>query len=349
MKKKALCVFILIFWMLVAVTMISMRVEKIMIPQVVTTGARNDRGASGGVLPLDALFVDDTGMHLYTTYEGTGWEAGERAREQDPSSYEVDFEAEKIKVEYSWGVVYIQYASKPIREGELVNVNKTGECVPDHWLAVFPEGTPEIGPLSEGVSIEERNGQAVQFSVEKAQEPYMDGRAKSMIPELREARVYSFSQMGLFLESLTAVGLVFAMLLAAVTLWLGSCFMAREAGKNWVPLLVNGFLALTLLVCLPLALGAVNLPSSMLPREQITDFGYFIRQYQEFFNALKSFSPGSSTISMPESEAGQAIVAYKNGIIMRPLLIMGVGIALPAALIVVERAVLQIRRRPRIK
>ena len=344
MKKKALCAFALVFWMLAAAAMISMRVEEMMIPQVVTTGAQQDRG---GVLPLDVLFFDDGGTHLYSTYEGTGWEAGERVAEEDFSSYEINPERGEVRVGNAWGKFYIRYASKPLRKGELVEVRKESGRAPDHWLAVFPEGVPEIGPLHEEVSVEEQSGQAVQFYVENAQEPYMDGRAKSLIPQIEEAHVYSFSQMELFLENLPRVGLVFAVLLAAVTLWLGSCLMAREARKNRISLVVNEILGLLLLAALPLALGAIDLPSSLMPREQITDFGHFVGEYQEFFGALKSFAAENPAVSMPNSEAGQAIVAYKNGIILRPFLMMGAGVALPLALLLAERAVLRIRRRPK--
>ena len=82
MKKKALLIFTLIFWLVGACTFLSMKVEQEMIPQV--TSMEPDRGAGWDkdpTLPADCIIEDENGQHVYSIYEGTGWEAGTRAAE----------------------------------------------------------------------------------------------------------------------------------------------------------------------------------------------------------------------------------------------------------------------------
>lgn len=353
MKKKALFIFILIFWMLVACTMLSVKVEEQMIPQVTTVEASQSYSSdSKPELPLDCLLFDDYGMHLYSTYEGSGWEAGTRVKEEEPGSYELREDA--VILTNSWGGTFIQYASKPLKPGELVEVKRGGDQIEDYWLGVFSEEKPAFDSLPKGVALEEESAGAVLLSVAKAQQPYMDGRAKSVAPALYSARVYSFSEMRMFLDALPQVGLAAAVILAAVTLWACSCFMAKDVKKHWVGLTVSAAAGLLLLVGLYFVLQAVELPSSMLPRERITDIGYFYQEYSEFFNTLKSFAPPASASgylepSLPKTAAAKEIINYKNTIILRPFLLMALGVALPLLLRFVEWAVLYKRSLPKIK
>ena len=71
MKRRVLCIFVLILWGLVFCTMLSVRIEQLMIPEVVLTQA--DESEPSPHIALDSLFFDDTGMHLYRPREGTGW------------------------------------------------------------------------------------------------------------------------------------------------------------------------------------------------------------------------------------------------------------------------------------
>ena len=52
----------------------------------------------------------------------------------------------------------------------------------------------------------------------------------------------------------------------------------------------NLALGLLLLVCVPIVLDSVDLPSSLLPRERITDFGAITGAMDQFFGALKGFA-----------------------------------------------------------
>lgn len=82
-KQKALWVFTLVFWLVAACTLFSIKNQEQMTPQVTTTQAETSYSAnSPAKLPLDCLQIDsEGGIHLYEVCEGAGWEAGTRVRE----------------------------------------------------------------------------------------------------------------------------------------------------------------------------------------------------------------------------------------------------------------------------
>ena len=111
---------------------------------------------------------------------------------------------------------------------------------------------------------------------------------------------------------------------------------------------------LVLLACVPLVLQSIDLPSSLLPRLHITDFGYYAQEMEEFFGSLLTFAPEASAQgylapNLPQSQVGQAIIQQRNITIARPFLYGAGGLALGALTALGEYCVLKVRRRPRIK
>lgn len=354
MKRKAILVFTLVFWLLGACTFLSVKAEQEMIPQVVSVQAQQEMGMSGAVLPGDCLIEDGNGPHLYRICQGTGWEEGTRAAEERGW---VPLE-DRLILDSAWGD-FVHYSSKPLREGELIEVVRGREKAPDRWLAVFPEGlAPELDwdrrELPGGVSAEEWNGHAVQLLVEEGEEPFMAGRAKSLVPELRGASVYSFNDMYKLLDSFTALGLLLGILMAALVLWGASWGFSRRARRSRWVLCLNLALGLVLLLCVPLVLDSMDLPSSLLPRERITDFGAMAREMDEFFGALRGFAPPASdtgplAAALPRSEAGQAIIMTRNNVLARPWLYAFLGAACGGLAALIEKVVLWQVNRPRLR
>lgn len=138
MKRRVLCIFVLILWGLVFCTMLSVRIEQLMIPEVVLTQA--DENEPSPHIALDSLFFDDTGMHLYRPREGTGWETGTRIYEEEINNYSVGENQLDLKFFGS----YVRYASKPLRSGDEISIKSDLENRDDTWLAIFPEGIPQL-------------------------------------------------------------------------------------------------------------------------------------------------------------------------------------------------------------
>lgn len=93
MKRKVVCVGILVFWGLVVCTILSVRIEEQMTIQAVKAEAKEEKiepGYSRLTIPADALIQDENGTHLYYAETGDGWEEGNRVVERDPYAYSVE-------------------------------------------------------------------------------------------------------------------------------------------------------------------------------------------------------------------------------------------------------------------
>ena len=199
MKRRVLCIFVLILWGLVFCTMLSVRIEQLMIPEVVLTQA--DESEPSPHIALDSLFFDDTGMHLYRPREGTGWETGTRIYEEEINNYSVGENQLDLKFFGS----YVRYASKPLRSGDEISIKSDLENRDDTWLAIFPEGIPQLsGALTPTAEAEN----ALLFNVTDTPQPFMADRAKSTILPVTElanenaGSFYSLSDVKSFLSQL---------------------------------------------------------------------------------------------------------------------------------------------------
>jgi len=230
--------------------------------------------------------IDENRMHLYMIYEGTGWEAGTRVQEVQGLSMD---ENNVLLDNGGWGE-YVQYASKTLTDGELVEVIRGGGKVPDLWLAVFPEKAPELSDLGTGYEVVAHHENAVLLSVESDTEPFMEGRTKSNIPALAEARVYSLNDMEKFLDNFVCSGLLLAIFIIVLTLW-GYAWYENHHEKKYPRLWPMSLgIGLVLIGCIAAILHFVSLPSSLLLPDHITDLGYFFHEFEQFFQALSLFA-----------------------------------------------------------
>lgn len=287
MKRRVLCIFVLILWGLVFCTMLSVRIEQLMIPEVVLTQA--DESEPSPHIALDSLFFDDTGMHLYRPREGTGWETGTRIYEEDINNYSVG--AEQLDLKFFGS--YVRYASKPLRSGDEISVKSDLENKDDTWLAIFPEGIPQ---LSDTLTPTAKAENTLLFNVTDTPQPFMTDRAKSTILPVTElanenaGSFYSLSDVKSFLSQLPLLAALLALSLFVLILWIYSFILSRKAKENRAKLLIHGVLGILALLAVPLILQHIALPSSLLPQYRITDIAYYSKEFTSIFRNLAALS-----------------------------------------------------------
>lgn len=333
MKKKVICVFSLILWALAACTLLSLRIEELMITKAAvcepgSQGMFSQQSEPG--LSLDCLFFDETGMHLYAATEGSGWESGTRVTEIPQSYYSVGVDS--IDISY-YGKV-IRYASKPPQNGGVAEIQKMPKKLDDTWLAVFPDGVPDLGELPDSLSIQKKLDTALLLSAVSAEQPFMADRAKSMlsVPEQggeTAASYYSLLDMEAFVRELPKVSLLFVLLILPLFLWTYSCFLAKDPRKNRFLLLANAGLGAFLLIGVALLLHWIDLPSSLLPQSNIFSFSHYGKEFAELFAALEAFSTAGE-------QTAAAALQNANSALMSSLAVLLGGVLLGAALVVLE-------------
>lgn len=309
MKIKSLLLFALLFWLLGVCTVLSGKIQEEMTPQVTTIQASPQQISdpnSKMKLPLGCLQEDENGMHLYRLSEGSGWEAGTFVEEVQ--GYLVTEDALLLETA---GGQYVRYTSKPLAPGEPVEAAQNEAPAPDRWLAVFPGDVPELGPLPPGVALEEKQGNAVLLAVDLGSSPFMEGQAKSLLPPLAQAKIYSFAEMERFLGNGICGGLLLGAFLMGLALWGYAWYQGKDLKKYCGCMAANLLLGGALLGGMALILSSVDLPSSLLPQQYITDFTCYQQEFQEFFGALKLFSqdPGSASGAAVSEMLSQRVYA----------------------------------------
>ena len=344
MKRRVICIFTLIFWMITLSTVLSIRIEQLMTPTISLVEAEDGAGDISEI-PADALTYDDMGMHLYRTREGSGWEKGIRVYEEDMSRFTI--QGDKLQMEY--GGTYIRYATRTLRVGEVVQKAEAFQYADDQWVAIYPEGIPSFTLTDTDASVETQTETAMVISVPEANVPFMEDRARSQINIEKDefyyyqaptSTVYSLNDLKQFMDSMILLGILAAGVIFTVILWAWSFWLSREYVKRKKLLLINGGAAVVLLALVPLLLHFTNLPSSMLPQYHITDFAHYSAEFSELFSVLRMLAENGSA-------AAEAAIRYADVRTTLFFVILGIGVLLGIAVIIVEALFSKERKKGR--
>ncbi len=345
MKKKTLCAFALIVWFLLFSTFFSLWVEQTMTPWVSATQGRASQDSMKEHLPLDCLTRDEDGVPvLYQTFEGTGWEEGVRVTLFDPQNYQVT--PEKIELEFGTAAPVVRYSSKPLHLGELIHIIETPQSRADALLVICPEGVPPLKEdAPETYRVVEQTDTALLVACEEASVPFLPKEADSALfetdPFLNENRqAYSLTELQEFTGSLRLLALVCGLVLMTLILWAFSCFLVKDAKRNRKLLIVNGGIALAALAAIPFLLHGTKLPSSLLPRTVIVDFGHYSGELSQIFDALKGFGGEGGQVARQAADRAGQMLFLSLGIALA-------GIAAGVMIILLEKAALRAKRKPK--
>ena len=312
MKRISFCTFALLFWLIAFSTLFSIRVEQWMTPVVTVTGANKD-----DELPLNCLqWEDETIPHLFRLEEGTEWSPGTRAKEYSAANYAIM--PENLLLDFSYGMEFIQFSTKEVEEGGLVEEQsgKT-EPLPD-WFLVFQEEDSEP-------SLRE---------MDQVDQPFMENRE---ISKLEADRIYSMNELTGFFGALLLLSIIPAEFFFLLGLWSASLRLAKAPPKNRNILGVNILIALLLLGSVPLLLNAVTPAQSLLPHDVIVEIGHYTHEFSEIFPALQRFAAeGDAT--------ADAILSQTSIYLWASLGILLAGIGLGVGVFFLETA-----RKPRKK
>lgn len=303
MKKYTVCAFALILWVLIACTFLSVRIEEQMTAKVVVLTQNQISRVSNGVrIPADCLFYDSEGIHLFRVQAVNNvLQNGLRVEEVDETAYGPDpRKADSLNVSFSVGEQVIRYSSKPLQAGVPVAVLSVSERTDDIYLVSYPGGVPALKPLRGNMAVVEQGENTLLLSVQNVPLPFMEDRAAGTISEIEdltdyegargvngaEKRIYSLGAVEQFIQILPVLAVLLVMLLIPVALWVYSCFLLRDMRKNSLLLRVNAVAAVLSLLGLLPVLGAVDLPSSLLPSASILDFRYYADEFEQIFGVL---------------------------------------------------------------
>ena len=312
MRKKALCFFTFVLYVLAACTVLSHWIEETMMTRV-ELGPVNTKAAHTFVLrelPERALFRDETGLHLYEVYDGTGWESGKRIREVTGWTTQGDG---TVYVPGYPDTAYVFSATRQPRAGEEVSLLESQERGDDTYLLIFGGELPKDAQLPlEAVGFEVK-GNAALMEMRSFPVPFMEQRAKtaSELTGFAE-RIFSMGDTEQFLNQLPRIAGGAAVLLAGLVFLIAAWRMPKAGLLRCV----NG--ALAALCLLPGTLSKILLPGSLLPEENVFALSHYCTALDTVFNGLAAFPDAFQALAQVRDTAFSA-----SG----RVLLLGAGIA----------------------
>ncbi len=338
MKKKALCAFSLILYVLVTFTFLSLKIEEEMITLVQVREIDPKKYSGSTVeMPMKVLFQDRDRFLLFEVIDGAGWESGLRIREVPRSTWTFAFEEGLVKIPGGDNYRrFVQSASRQPTPGERTKILPSRpERADDRYLAVYDLEIPEVLELPSAMEVAARSDSALLLNAVNMTVPFLEHQTKGMAVHTDMAkRIYSLTDVTLFLENLPLIVLLACALLAPLPIWLLSCLLAGSAHKNRRFLLLNTAVVIGLLFAAIAIMGRIDLPSSLLPPVNIFSFDYYKAEFSQIFSALDGLG-----------NVAPDITALAGTIPQRARHAAAAGLGLTAAFLLAEALALLLRAR----
>lgn len=331
MKRRVLCVFSLIAYLLCACTILSRKIEGEMMVEVQSETRNTKESGSSTAVNISAVFSDGEENHLYQIVDGTGWETGLRVRELPRSQWALGNAGSRLYADISGGEDYrlILSASRQPTEGEKVRIVDAFETVADQYLAVYPNGVPEPPELPLHLTEIGRSETALLLECPDGKLPFLPQTVKTSSATTDMAqRIFSLTEAERFLAALPSVAAVVPTMIFGLLLWGFSCCLSVHAEKYKGLLWLNAALAAGSLGVLAYLLGQFDLPASLLPADNIFQWQYYCEEFNTLLRALRSMGMENHPLfSQQETMTANAMAVIRKGILAPVPVILAEGLA----------------------
>ena len=313
--KRAVSISMLIGYLLIVCTFLSLKIENTMIIHAVT---HQLNAVTENTVSDSALFSDDNGKHLYYVEEGIGWDDGLRAKEfeEDLYSHNLGTRTVDLSMYYDWNV--IMTASRQPQTGEKIEVIENRSTERDRYLLIYPNGTPSnLSNITEAKLIAISDN-AVVVEVENACTPFLEHEAKSILAPYQQQgwRVYSLNCVEQFADCLPTLALALVLLLIPLISLVLSCIMRHlQATVLWI----NAGMSFVLMAIAFYFIFPITLPNSLLPANQVFDWNHYSTQSSEICIALRQLEL-TDTLTLLENTSNTAMWTVFIGVAIATLL-----------------------------
>ena len=314
-KRGFIFALLLVSTVLVECTILSGYISRQMTIEVTTAAGTYDSEFAATRLPLSAFRQEGEETVLYVMEEGSGLTPGLRVKQ---------IPADLFHQDQSYGYTtadaaadYVIDAARPLYDGAAVEKLSAASPAADTYLMWAPEG---MELALEGESSQGADGMFWLLPQEAASQPFVADRGLDALAgsEGRTAcRLFSFQELSAFSAALPWLAFAAVLVLASLVLCILFCLLRGKLPDQKYAAAFGGGCVL-LWGGLFLLLGQLELPSSVLPQENIFDLWHY-RQYLTMAReGLKAFSADSTCAQL---------LSYMDGCQRAAVLVFGIGTA----------------------
>lgn len=271
MKRRVLCVFLLILYLLVVCTMLSAKIAEEM-STLVKVEKRTSSRQTGRSMTINirAVYTDPEGDHLYEVRDGEGWNTG--LRTYDVSGFGINMVDGVATLYGPRDYVFVRAASRQPRDGELAIVVEEFETGKDTYLYYYKHGIPEEWDLPPYLKVIAQSENSLLTENTEGTFPFLPHLAKTWTITTDMAdRVFSLSEVCQFLRELPKATLAFTLLGMGLLLLLISFLLLDDRKLLYGNIATIG----TMTGLFGLVLSKIDLPASLLPSSNILDLEYY--------------------------------------------------------------------------
>lgn len=294
MKRKVLCIFSIVAYLLLFCTCLAPTVEREM-ATLADVKVIKAKTTTNSTLPAYAAQWGET-EGLFHIVEGSGWSTGSRVEKIPFQYYAMSFS--HIILHPGTPYDLILSASRAPKEGDRVEPVEAKESPGEKLILFCPEGILAVSPLQNNFTVLQQGEKTILLDTMSIKMPYFEHRMKNALEDRITAeglRIYSYSDAKSFLSQLPLVAVLGALLLFGVTVWAGTCRMTKKQQPGWLLWGHVGILGLSLFL-VPLVGKAVDLPASLMPGESILDIAHYGAEFSNIFAAMADV--GDSSLQM---------------------------------------------------
>lgn len=343
MKRKVVCVFSLVLFLIAFCTILSPWVSREMQTQVEVKKITGNVTLRNPNVAGSAIRFQETDDILFQIVEGEGWQSGSRVQEVSRWSYQNQHSHVSINAGTKLDVI-LSASRQPVA-GQAVEVVEEFTEGEDTFLIVWDKDSlffhtsyPSSFKWIAG------NETTILASFHKAKFPYFEHRYLNTVKDLvapttnitidpdtgelteekataPDVSIFSMTETGQFLESLPYVAGIGMLLIFGIFLWVYGCILSR---KGWKKPLRNVCLGAAALGGLHILLGCIDLPATMLPQKSILDISHYVEKLSLIRRELAAIESTILDDAFATAARGCALVA-------------GIGIAAVAAILLLDR------------
>lgn len=264
MRKKKLHFFLGIFLVLILCTIFSESIQRQMTIQILVSKTSNLMNETELITYTKEILSDGK---LYETEKGSQWDDRLRASVVPSEFYEI--KEDELVLSPNISTDLILYRTRELSPGTIVEKTSVRAVDEEMYLILMEEKEPELR-IAEG------------------KEPFMENLQKVELKLSSEGKIYSILEVEQFFEQFPLLAVLMLFMAMILALWL---YGWKVGGKGLlvVYLMIGG-----LLWGVHWMIGVIELPSSLLPMENIFEWSHYKVEFGEILRALEQIESETS-------------------------------------------------------
>lgn len=304
MKRRIYGACAFVFYLLAVCLALSGKIDNEMSTEVVIRPVEVTERYTDGIYILSPYCIyivqDSTNTGYFAVYElveGSDWQQGLRIADVPRSQFSIYTSNGSDYAEFTTtrSRTLVQDASRQPGEGQQAVIIEQSTAA-DQYLIVYPNVVPEYVDPAEGYTLAAKGESSTLLNAAESPTPFLEEQAHETLYRIltADAQIFSVRDIVTFFWCLPWAALAGVLLLLTLPLW-GWIFLLLGSPGQLRRVLLAAVAIGALVGAAMLALGQFDLPSSLMPTDNIFSLSYYRQEFEMIFDALRQVDPSGES------------------------------------------------------